>query len=57
MKLSQEDISALANDAVTKFIERKQKRYNALRHKRTRLKRDEMKQSELNRLGIEVRGN
>lgn len=50
MKLSPDEIAALADQAVTKYIERKQKRYDAMRQKRSRLKRDQMKQSELSRL-------
>ncbi|MEY4484420.1 MAG: hypothetical protein RL693_1872 [Verrucomicrobiota bacterium] len=57
MKLTPDQVEALANEAVTRFIERKEKRYNAVRQKRTRLKRDQLKQAELNRLASQVRGN
>lgn len=57
MKLSPEEIEALAKEALTKFVERKEKRYMALKQKKVRLKREQMKQSELTRLATEVRGN
>lgn len=57
MKLTPDEVETLVHGAQTRFVERKEKRYNALRHRRTRLKRDQKKQAELNRLGIEVRGN
>lgn len=57
MKLTPDQVEALANEAVTRFIERKEKRYNVLRQKRTRVKRDQLKQVELNRLAPEIRGN
>ena len=57
MKLTPDQVEALANEAVTRFVERKERRYNVLRQKRARLKRDQLKQAELNRLTPEVRGN
>ncbi len=57
MKLTPDEVETLVHDAQTRFVARKEKRYNALRSRRTRLKRDQGKQAELSRLGIEVRGN
>lgn len=57
MDLSVEEIAALAKEALTRFVERKEKRYMALKRSKMRLNRDKMKQAELNRLATEVRDN
>lgn len=57
MNLSPEEIAAMVKEALTKFVDRKEKRHTALKHRKMRLNRDKMKQAELNRLATEVRDN
>lgn len=57
MDLSLEEIEALVNEALIKFVERKEKRYTALKHRKMRLRRVSVKQAEINRLATIVRGN